>query len=51
MTINIISINEEIEKELQNYPDHWRPTLRRLAKEGESVSEIWEELKDLDNLM
>jgi len=42
---------EEIEKELLNYPTYWRPTLRRLSMEGESIKEMYEELKDLEGLI
>ena len=38
----------EIDIELLKYPSYWRPTLKRLAFEGEVISEMYEELSDLD---
>ena len=41
----------EIDIEILKYPSYWRPTLKRLALEGEVISEVYKELKDLDNLI
>lgn len=38
----------EIEIELLKYPSYWRPTLKRLALEGEVISEMYEKLSGLD---
>ena len=38
----------EIDIQLLKYPSYWRPTLKRLALEGEVISEIYEELSGLD---
>jgi len=40
---------EQIE-ELMTYPDYWRPTLKEAAERGESIKEVYEELKGLDYL-
>lgn len=37
-------------KELMSYPDYWRSTLKKAAERGESISEAYERLKDLDYL-
>ena len=38
-------------KELMSYPDYWRGTLREAAERGESIKEVYEELKELEHLM
>ena len=38
----------EIDIELLKYPSYWRPTLKRLALEGEVISEMYEKLSGLD---
>ena len=45
-----ILTQEQIE-ELMTYPDYWRGTLRRAAERGESIKEVYEELKELEHLM
>jgi hypothetical protein len=35
-------------KELMAYPGYWRNTLRKAAERGESIKEVYEELKDLE---
>jgi len=40
---------EQIE-EINSYPNYWRNTLKRVSKPGESIKEVYEELKDLDYL-
>jgi hypothetical protein len=40
---------EQIE-EINSYPNYWRNTLREAAERGESIKEVYEELKDLDYL-
>jgi len=40
----------EIDIELLKYPSYWRPTLKRLALEGEVISEMYEEMYDLNHL-
>lgn len=56
---NAISINqnksnkmskEEIDFELLKYPSYWRPTLKRLALEGEVISEVYKEIYDFNYL-
>ena len=37
--------------ELMTYPDYWRGTLRKAAEQGESIKEVYEELKELEHLM
>ena len=37
--------------ELMTYPDYWRNTLREAAERGESIKEVYEELKELEHLM
>ena len=37
--------------ELMTYPDYWRCTLRKAAELGESIKEVYEELKELEHLM
>ena len=55
---NVISINqnksnkvseEEIDFELLKYPKHFRPTLKRLALEGEVIREVFKKLYDLNH--
>jgi len=59
MIINVISISqnksnkmseEEIDFELLKYPKHFRPTLKRLALEGEVISEVYKEIYDFNYL-
>lgn len=38
-------------EELMSYPDYWRNTLREAAERGESIKEVYEELKDMEHLM
>ena len=40
---------EEIDFELLKYPSYWRLTLKRLALEGEVISEVYKELYDLNH--
>ena len=44
-----ILTQDQIE-ELMSYPDYWRNTLREAAERGESIKEVYEELKDLDSM-
>ena len=44
-----ILTQDQIE-ELMTYPDYWRGTLRKAAEQGESIKEVYEELKELDYL-
>ena len=37
--------------ELMTYPNYWRGTLRKAAEQGESIKEVYEELKELEYLM
>ena len=37
--------------ELMTYPNYWRNTLRKAAEQGESIKEVYEELKELEHLM
>ena len=37
--------------ELMTYPNYWRNTLREAAERGESIKEVYEELKELEHLM
>ena len=37
--------------ELMTYPDYWRGTLREAAEQGESIKEVYEELKELEHLI
>ncbi len=37
--------------ELLQYPQHWRPTLRKAAERGESIKETYESLKDFEAFM
>jgi hypothetical protein len=37
--------------ELATYPDHWRSILQKAAEQGESIKEVYEELKDLEAFM
>lgn len=37
-------------EELMSYPNYWRNTLREAAERGESISEAYERLKDLEYL-
>ena len=36
---------------IQTYPTHWQGTLRRVVKPGESVDDVYEELKDFEAFM
>ena len=40
----------EIDIKLLKYPSYWRPTLKRLALEGEVISEMYKELYDFNYL-
>ncbi|MDC1515489.1 hypothetical protein N8451_05495 [Polaribacter sp.] len=39
----------EIDIEILKYPSYWRPTLKRLALDGEVISEVYKELYDLNH--
>ncbi len=45
-----ILTQDQIE-ELMTYPNYWRGTLRKAAEQGESIKEVYEELKELEHLM
>ena len=45
-----ILTQDQIE-ELMTYPDYWRGTLRKAAEQGESIKEVYEELKEFEHLM
>lgn len=38
-------------EELMTYPNYWRNILRKAAEQGESIKEVYEELKKLEYLM
>jgi len=47
--IKKILTQDQIE-ELMTYPNYWRNTLREAAERGESIKEVYEELKELDSM-
>jgi len=47
--INNMISEEEIDIELLKYSSYWRPTLKRLALEGDVISEVYKELYDLNH--
>jgi len=49
-SVNKKILTQDQIKELMTYPDYWRGTLRKAAERGESIKEVYEELKELDYL-
>jgi hypothetical protein len=49
-SVNKKILTQDQIKELMTYPDYWRGTLRKAAEQGESIKEVYEELKELDYL-
>jgi hypothetical protein len=43
-------LTQEQINELMSYPDYWRHILTKAAERGESIKEVYEELKDLEHL-
>ena len=50
-SVNKKILTQDQIKELMTYPDYWRGTLRKAAERGESIKEVYEELKELEHLM
>ena len=50
-SVNKKILTQDQIEELMTYPDYWRGTLRRAAERGESIKEVYEELKELEHLM
>lgn len=38
-------------RKIMTYPRHWQPTLFKVVKPGESVDDVYEELKDFEAFM
>jgi hypothetical protein len=49
-SVNKKILTQDQIEELMSYPDYWRGTLRKAAERGESIKEVYEELKELDYL-
>lgn len=41
---------EQLQK-IRKYPPHWQATLSEIVQPGESVDEVYEELKDFEDMM
>lgn len=50
-SVNKKILTQDQIKELMTYPNYWRNTLREAAEQGESIKEVYEELKELEYLM
>jgi hypothetical protein len=50
-SVNKKILTQDQIKELMTYPNYWRGTLRKAAEQGESIKEVYEELKELEHLM
>jgi hypothetical protein len=50
-SVNKKILTQDQIKELMTYPNYWRGTLREAAEQGESIKEVYEELKELEHLM
>ena len=50
-SVNKKILTQDQIEELMTYPDYWRNTLREAAERGESIKEVYEELKELEHLM
>lgn len=44
-------LTHEQQQKIATYPPHWQPTLRKAVQPGESVDEVYEELKDFEDMM
>lgn len=44
-------LTEDHIKEIKNYPDYWQNTLMRIVRPGESVEEVYNEHKELENFL
>lgn len=49
-SVNKEQLTQDQIGELMSYPNYWRNILREAAERGESIKEVYEELKDLDYL-
>ena len=50
-SVNKKILTQDQIKELMTYPNYCRNTLREAAEQGESIKEVYEELKELEYLM
>jgi|GEM_PF-3322428 len=48
---NKSKLTEEQIKELNSYPNYWRSTLKAAAEKGESIKEVYEKYKLMENCM